>query len=83
MYYYLLSQKGRSLLIFSDQSEAFGGVTAPVASSVGRSEAPQVLSESHRSLPPGNPAAVSHILDNSEKNSDYRGLPITADKNGL
>ena len=59
MYYYLLAQKGFSWLIFPDRSEALGGVIAPIASSVGRSEAPKVLSESHRSrlketLPPSD-----------------------------
>ena len=51
MYYYLLPQKGWSWLIFLDQSEALGGAIAPIAGSVGRSEAPKALSESHRSLP--------------------------------
>ena len=48
--------------MFPDQSEALGGAIAPIESSVGRSEAPKALSESHCSLPPGNPAAVSDIL---------------------
>ena len=64
MYYCLLPQKGWNWLSFPDQSEALGGAIAAIASSVGRSEA---LSESHRSLPQGNPATVSDILDNPEK----------------
>ena len=45
----------KPLPIFPDQSEALGGTAAivPIASSVGRSEAPK------RILPQGNPAAVS------------------------
>ena len=49
-----------------DQSKALGGATEPIASSVGRSEAPKTLGEFHRSLPQGNPAAVSDILNNPE-----------------
>ena len=74
MYYYFLPQKGWSWLIFSDQSEALGGMTAPIARSVRRSEAPKALSESHRSLPQGNPAALSDILDNPEKSVFFFGL---------
>ena len=59
MYYYLLLQKRQCWLIFPDQIEALGGAIALIASSVGRSEA---LSDSHCSLPQGNPAAVSNIL---------------------
>ena len=52
------------------------GKIAPIASSVGRSEAPKALSEFHRSLPQGNPLAVSDILDNLEKAFPaYRGFP--------
>ena len=68
MHYYLLSQKGWSRLIFPNQSKALGGVIMPIASSVGLSEAPKALSESHRSLHQGKLAAVSDILDNPEKN---------------
>ena len=84
MYYYLLPQKGWSWLIFLDQSEALGGAIAPIASSVGQNEAPKALSESHLSLPQGNPAAVSDILDNSEKSlfsPDFRSFPVMDDKN--
>ena len=62
MYYYLLPQKEWSWLIFSDQNEALGGAITPIASSVGRSETPKTLIGTHRSLPQGNPAAVSDIL---------------------
>ena len=47
--------------------EALGGATAAFASSVGRSEAPEALSESHRSLSQGSSAAVSDILNNPDK----------------
>ena len=66
-YYYLLSQKGWSWLIFPDQSKALGNATAAVAGSAGRSEATEALSESHRSLPRENPAVLSDKLDNPEK----------------
>ena len=46
-------------LIFPNQSKTLGGTKAPIESSIGRSEAPRALSESHRSLPQGNPATVS------------------------
>ena len=62
MHYYLMPQKGQSWLIFSDQSEALGGAIALIASSVGRSEAPKAVRESHRSLPLGNLDTVSDIL---------------------
>ena len=68
MHYYLLPQNGWSRLVFPDQSEALGGATAPIASSVGRSEAPKALSESHRSLLQENPAAVRVFL------GDFRGF---------
>ena len=42
-------------------------VPKPIASSVERSEAPKALGESHLSLPQGNNAAVSDILDNPKK----------------
>ena len=64
MHYYHLPQKGRSWLIFPDQSKALGVATAPIANSVGQNEEPKALSESHRSLPQENPAALSDILDN-------------------
>ena len=84
MYYYLLPQKEWSWLIFPDQSEALGGARAPIASTVGQSEVPKALSVSHRSLPQGNTATLSDILDNTWKSvfPDYRGFPFTADKNG-
>ena len=40
MYYYLLPQKGWSLLIFPDKSEALGGAIAVIASSVGAERVP-------------------------------------------
>ena len=58
MYYYLLPEKGWSLLVFLDQSEALGGAIAPIAGSMGRSEALKALSESYLSLPQENPAAI-------------------------
>ena len=67
MYYYLLPQKEWSWSIFPDQSESLGGMIAPIAISVGRSEALKALRESHRSLPQGNHANVSVILDYPEK----------------
>ena len=85
MYYYLLSQKGWSWLIFLDQSVALGDAIAPIATSVGQSEELKALSKLHRSLPEGNPAAISDILDNREKYiffPDYQGFPVTADENG-
>ena len=66
--YYLLpitAQRVESIFFFfSNRCEAFSesGATAPITSSVGRSEAPKALSESHRSLPQENPAAVSDSL---------------------
>ena len=55
----LLSPAARSVeLISFDQSGALGGAIAPIASSVGRSEAPKALSESHRSLSQKNPATA-------------------------
>ena len=68
MYYYLLPKKGGIDYFFPDQSEALGGAIAPIASSVGRSEAPKALSESHRSLPQESPAAVRGF------NGDFRVL---------
>ena len=83
MHHYILPQKGWSWLIFLDQSEALGGAIAPIASSVGRSEAPKALSESHRSLPQENPAAISFLFNNLEKSvfPDYKDFPVTADEN--
>ena len=60
-------------------------VLLPPASSVGRSEAPKAFSESHHSLPRGNPAVISDILYNLEKSFFfyyYRGFPVMADENG-
>ena len=62
--YCLLPQKKWSLLIFEEQSEAFGVTITQIASNMGRNETPKTLSESHESLPQGNPAAVSDILRN-------------------
>ena len=51
MYYQLLLQKGYSWLIFPNRSEALGGAIFPIASSVGRIEAPKALSERVPSQP--------------------------------
>ena len=51
------------LINYSGPKRSFGLSIAPIASSVGRNEAPKALSESHRSLPQGNHVAVSDILD--------------------
>ena len=80
MYNCILQQIGWSLLIFPEQSEASGGAILQIASSVGRSEPPKALNEYHRSLPQGNPAAVSDILDNPENVLNYLGFPVTANE---
>ena len=43
----------------------------------------KALSEFHRSLPYGNPANVSDILNNQEKNPGYQGFLVTAYENDL
>ena len=80
MYYFILLQKEWSWLFSPDQSEALGGALAPIANSVGRSEAPKALNESHRSLPQGKPAAESNN-HNTEKIPDYRGFPVLLNRN--
>ena len=47
------------LINFSGLSEALGGAIAPIASSVGRSESPKALNESHRNLPQVSAATAS------------------------
>ena len=61
-----MPQKVWSLFVFPDQSQDLGSAIAQIASSVGRSEAPKVLSESCRRirvLPQEKPTAVRFYGD--------------------